>query len=780
MTALPADALELNQNVSDPFLRILFSAPPPPPEGGKQLPQPSDDSPPQKHPLHELAQRYVPQLSACTCTKLQQEQLILERRLEEVKDAMEQLASANYGAFISSATTLTNMQEEMRDMSGGFEALEEALKPLEEVVQKFRAGAREVEEKRRGVKALLASHSTVLELLELPALLDTAAKGGQWEEGLELSAFFDNIVKRAPEWAAPSRPTVLKEGEVVQNSRGSVSGPSRLSGVLGLLQDQVEAQKRGMTLQLLGSVEHDVQLPQCVKAVNLIRKMGIFTETALRQEFLARRSLFVDGHKRQLEGQMESDPKAGLRNAADLLRLSIYDAAMHYRALFGSGDRVVSAWLTAQVLWFLRCLRNLLGPFIRPRVPDSQAALRSAKALQSETRGETWMRQRRCDADLLDAPLDAAGAAALFRVAAHSSASLKKMGCHFLPSVSALLEAFVQTRFETMLLAALDVLSSELLRYDWVPSTALGSGGGGRDSRRGSLAAGGGGVNASSHSLGGERGGEEEGQGDEEAQKKAVIRRSLGLTRHRPVALFTNGLVAALNELRQCAFRSIQRPACNALGGTLVEAVQLLGVVREEGSQRRLRVNAVELETLCENMQSLLLPLLAEHMTDIFGKEAKDDIAQIISAPVEGLLLSWGMVKPPAPPVPPPRPVETITSMPGVGPPQQDFPAPSVVAEAQPPTNGLHTGSPDAAGSLSGVPQTSDPVFVQQNVSPQVAQGVHQQLTGNASTAVIPDLSFAATIQGGGTAFETASAPYRPPAMPVQHQQHSAPNPNTI
>jgi len=203
--------------------------------------------------------------------------------------------------------------------------------------------------------------------------------------------------------------------------------------------------------------------------------------------------------------------------------------------------------------------------------------------------------------------IDAAALTTLLRHFMHASSTLKRLGGHFFPAVANIFEARMERLVCEHLDMALMTFQAELGRYDWVASTALASGGG--------VAAG-----APPSGL------------------TYLHPQALDLTRHRPLAGFTNDLVQMFNELRQCALFGLRAPVVQHTFQCLVGGVNLLKVVKgtynfELGSSK-----ANEFKRCCQHLAHILTPLVSAHIEQIFGPAARLDTAELLATMVPDLL----------------------------------------------------------------------------------------------------------------------------------------------
>jgi len=385
---------------------------------GEELPELQKANP----ALIDVARSYFPHLTSSTYEALAREPDNLKVEKDRCEREMEQLAVQNYSAFIGSAEVTQGVKQEMSSIRTHLQEMAETLEPTQDTIAELQSKAAGLSVRRQALRKVLAQHTAVLELLELPQLLDACVRNQMYEESLELLAFCNSLLQ-------------------AHEARGEEIA------VLSGIKEQVAVQRANLKDALASQLKTDIHLPACVRIVGFLRRVQRHSEDELRQLFIEHRSKFLESHKQQVELLRHSRGSVGtaLRNAADLLRTHVYDIGTQYKALFPQDDGPLSVWLNSQVMWLVSLLRHHV-------LPPSTAA---AKASQGS------------------AKIDAAQLTTVLRQCVHASSTLKRLGGHFFGAVASIFEARMEQHCRDMLDAALLNFHSELGRYDWVPSTAM-------------------------------------------------------------------------------------------------------------------------------------------------------------------------------------------------------------------------------------------------------------------------------------------------------------------
>lgn len=106
---------------------------------------------------------------------------------------------------------------------------------------------------------LLAKHTTITEILEVPSLIESAIKNGSYDDALKLHLFIKKLASSKYLNDIP----ILKQ-----------------------LTYQCENLIATLASKLLRDLRSNLQLPLCLKIVSQLRKLDLFSETEIRIKFL--------------------------------------------------------------------------------------------------------------------------------------------------------------------------------------------------------------------------------------------------------------------------------------------------------------------------------------------------------------------------------------------------------------------------------------------------------------------------------------------------------------
>ncbi|CAD6209961.1 unnamed protein product [Miscanthus lutarioriparius] len=246
-------------------------------------------------------QPYVSELLSFSIERLHKEPELLRVDAERVRRQMQEVAVENYGAFIAASEALSFVREQLESFDGHLEAMIEEIPNLTSGCTEFVESAQQILEERKLNQTLLANHATLLDLLEIPQLMDTYVyRNGNYDEALDLEAFVSKI--------------------------------SNLPVVQGLAAE-VKKTVQSLISQLLQKLRSNIQLPECLRIVAHLRRIGVFSESELRLQFLRCREAWLSGILEDLDQRNVYDYLKGMVTCH---RVHLFDVVNQYRAIFNN------------------------------------------------------------------------------------------------------------------------------------------------------------------------------------------------------------------------------------------------------------------------------------------------------------------------------------------------------------------------------------------------------------------------------------------------------------
>ncbi|KAG5556025.1 hypothetical protein RHGRI_006605 [Rhododendron griersonianum] len=406
-------------------------------------------------PLASVSQQpYVSELLSFTLDRLHKEPELLRVDGERIQRQMQEVAVANYRAFISAADALVAIREEVSSIDKHLESMIAEIPKLTSGCNEFLDSAEHILEKRKMNQTLLANHSTLLDLLEIPQLMDTCVRNGNYDEALDLEAFVCKLSAMHPKLP-----------------------------VIQALAAEVKQTTQSLLSQLLQKLRSNIQLPECLRIIGYLRRIGVFNEYEMRLQFLRCREAWLNAILDDLDQRNAYEYLKGMINCQ---RMHLFDVVNQYRAIFaddtsGSEENyeggLLFSWAMHQITTHLKTLKVML-----PRITEGGSL-----------------------SNILDQCM-------------YCAMGLGWVGLDFRGLLPSLFEEAVLNLFSRNMNTAVQNFQLVLDSHRWVPLPAIGF---------------------PANSFG------------EDSLEDVTPPSSL--MEHPPLAVFVNGVSAAMNELRPCA-----------------------------------------------------------------------------------------------------------------------------------------------------------------------------------------------------------------------------------
>lgn len=203
------------------------------------------------------------------------ERIVAKAALEASEEQLQSLCASHAGTFVSVErrgqaleTALNDLLKSVKTVEGQIPTAQHALEQEEENESSLAA----LSEKHRVRRRTLLQHSSLLELLELPSLMDACVRSNLYEEALSIAAFANTLERRHTE---------------------------RNEVVLKVIA-QVRSRQSDLRRHLLHCLKNHVTMPQCLEIVTALRRLNSIdlerqSETNLERVYAAMElSLQVD------------------------------------------------------------------------------------------------------------------------------------------------------------------------------------------------------------------------------------------------------------------------------------------------------------------------------------------------------------------------------------------------------------------------------------------------------------------------------------------------------
>ncbi|XP_004468179.1 conserved oligomeric Golgi complex subunit 8 [Dasypus novemcinctus] len=285
--------------------------------------------------------RYLRELSGSGLERLRREP---ERLAEERAQLLQQtrdLAFANYKTFIRGAECTERIHRLFGDVEASLGRLLDRLPSFQQSCRNFMKEAEEISSNRRMNTLTLNRHTEILEILEIPQLMDTCVRNNYYEEALELAAYVHRLERKY----------------------------SSIPVIQGIV-NEVRQSMQLMLSQLIQQLRTNIQLPACLRVIGYLRRMDVFTEAELRVKFLQARDTWL---RSILTAIPNDDPYFHITKTIEACRVHLFDIITQYRAIFSDEDpllppakgeytmnesAIFHGWVLQKVSQFLQVLEN--------------------------------------------------------------------------------------------------------------------------------------------------------------------------------------------------------------------------------------------------------------------------------------------------------------------------------------------------------------------------------------------------------------------------------------
>lgn len=462
---------------------------------------------------------YIEELCAYGVDKLTREPDDLNATCLRLKNDLEEVSCGNYRALIESFECAGAVRDGVADVRSRLDELVVSLPKLADATRQFSANVNEKQRERERRLRAITEYRAISDILEMPRLMRTLIAAELYDEALELR---ENAVRLA---------SMHPDEKLICD----------VCAEMDILTQQ-------MILRLLVLLRNTVQLPMCLRVVGFLRRLGVFSEFKLRMLFLQSRGEWM---RSGIEASSASTQQAHLVNLSDSTRAMVFEIITQYRAVFNDdlGDDDDDEFIESM---------NGGG-----EVPFSH----SSAILFDWTSSCVCDYLERLEAGIKDIR-DGAALNTVLQQAMYCGQSLGRVGADFRSSLPPLFEDAVLRIYNSHLNAALRQFEMMIEDNRWAPvgSSAL------RKERGQSF------LSLESSPA---KGTTPEEKAHEIANDQ--YEPPVGVLDSPPLAVFLNGILAALNELRLCAPVSLGLRLGKTLQQTLISAGEYMGAVGGPG-----------------------------------------------------------------------------------------------------------------------------------------------------------------------------------------------------
>eukprot|EP01104_Vermistella_antarctica_P014689 TRINITY_DN4675_c0_g2_i1.p1 TRINITY_DN4675_c0_g2~~TRINITY_DN4675_c0_g2_i1.p1 ORF type:complete len:644 (-),score=165.62 TRINITY_DN4675_c0_g2_i1:780-2711(-) len=467
---------------------------------------------------------YLVQLTDLSMAELGKQPHSLAAEGVQIREKMEEVAYKNYKSFIQTSECISDIHRELNSVGDHLDDLLDELPELTRVSETFCEKTQTLAHRRAIDASTLAKHTQLIEILEVPQLMETCVRNQFYDEALEIEAFAQKLEKLHPD--------IRVVTDIVSDVRQSTNV---------------------LLAQLLQRLRSNIQLPMCLRIIGFLRRLGRYSELELRINFLRSRDAWL---QTVIAGIPTANAYTYLSKLIDYSRAHLFDIITQYRAIFAdetsqqdmdlassvADGGVLYGWAVRKVSSFLDVLDSTL-----PCVSEGAAI-----------------------GNILDQCM-------------YYGMSLGRVGVDFRGLLPPLFEKHIFSLFASLLADTKQAYTDLLKTYKF---TALPK----------SMSA-------------------------FPTAPQETYSPPVSLLDHPPLSLATNGVLGALNELRQCAPMTLRFRAAEHLRDVLVQLTRTTTAMRDDRSMEE----EASYAKMCKEMAEVFLPFSARCFDHVFHQPTSAD-----------------------------------------------------------------------------------------------------------------------------------------------------------
>ncbi|KAJ9109549.1 hypothetical protein QFC20_003295 [Naganishia adeliensis] len=215
------------------------------------------------------------------------------------------LCIGEYKSFVAVHQCKEQVKGALDEFDASLEELRRAIPELERECAMFVQETSGIQADRRRAQIVLEHQDKLVDLLDIPQLVDTCVRNGYYHEAMELTSHTRQLVERHPD--VP---------------------------LVHSISTQVDSIMQLQLSQLVASLREPVKLPILVKSIGFLRKMASLEEDELRLAFLESRAQRWRDHVKEHVDKERHDPTRYIRRYVDAFRELQYDTVVQYTAIF--------------------------------------------------------------------------------------------------------------------------------------------------------------------------------------------------------------------------------------------------------------------------------------------------------------------------------------------------------------------------------------------------------------------------------------------------------------
>lgn len=310
------------------------------------------------------------------------ERVVAKAALEATEEKLRSLCASHAGTFVSVERRGHALELALKDLLSSVKNVEEMVSTSQTALEQEEesdSSLAALSEKHRVRRRTLLQHSSLLELLELPSLMDACVRSNLYEEALSIAGFANTLERRHTE-----------KNEVVLK-------------VIA----QVRSRQLDLRRHLLFCLKNHVTMPQCLEIVTALRRLNSIDlerqseanlervhsamELSLQVDFLEARDVWLDqpanvatlpGATPAREGSLAIPSSEQLLDTIERHRTRMFEIATQFNAIFRAQTNAQKISLSLLSMWISRRVNSFLS-LLQSRLNDMEDSATLRDALDS-------------------------------------------------------------------------------------------------------------------------------------------------------------------------------------------------------------------------------------------------------------------------------------------------------------------------------------------------------------------------------------------------------------
>jgi len=304
----------------------------------------------------------------------------LQETIEQIDHDINTLSIEHYDVHIHNARCLDAIEQGCETCVKDTVGVRDVLPELAGELKRFRNVGRKISEAYSRNLQTMDHYVQLLELLEIPQLMDTCARNNLYDEALHLFSYVSTLQKR--HLAISNIDLESSKGELERPEDEEQAEKHPYSGgtsIINVIAEEVYESAAHMRKQLLQQLRQQINYPTCLRIISFLRRLDredrvrrnhLSTsqrdEYHFRFEFLDCRDAYIKSLTTEDQSSYYSRPYQSSLKLIERCRVNWFDIITQYRAIFASGDDILqelsedggilARWVSGKVMDFLSTL----------------------------------------------------------------------------------------------------------------------------------------------------------------------------------------------------------------------------------------------------------------------------------------------------------------------------------------------------------------------------------------------------------------------------------------